>query len=108
MFRYHSCKLYISKNGKLPKDNSFSLVSDKKVRFEVFPDIDLEEWKDQLEEFKQEHEDRKNDTDKLTSSGHPQWDLIHEKSDSMRRKFRKSLRVLSMRALTVFKLANLL
>ena len=76
-------------------DNSFSLVSEKKVRFEVFPDIDLEEWKDQLEEFKQEHEDRKNDTDKLTSSGHPQWDLIHEKSDSMRTKFRKSLRTLS-------------
>ena len=91
---YKSC-VCISKIGNLSKDNSFSLVSDKKVRFEVFPDIDLEEWKDQLEEFKQEHEDRKNDTDKLTSSGHPQWDLIHEKSDSMRRKFRKSLRVLS-------------
>ena len=38
--------------------------------------------------------DRKNDTDKLGKSVHPQWNLIHEKSDLMRRRFRKALRTL--------------
>jgi len=54
----------------------------------------MDEWQEQLEEFRQEHEDRKNDTDKLGKSVHPQWNLIHEKSDLMRRRFRKALRTL--------------
>jgi len=32
------------------------MVSEKKIRFEIFPDIDMDEWQDQLEEFKKEHE----------------------------------------------------
>lgn len=93
---YHFFKVEPKKslNFKFCFDNSFSLVSEKKIRFEIFPDIDMDEWQEQLEEFRQEHEDRKNDTDKLGKSVHPQWNLIHEKSDLMRRRFRKALRTL--------------
>ena len=45
-----------SLNFKFCFDNSFSLVSEKKIRFEIFPDIDMDEWQEQLEEFRQEHE----------------------------------------------------
>ena len=47
-------------------------------------------------------QDRKNDTGKLGRSRHPQWNLIHEKSDLMRRRFRKALRLLGSHIYTVF------
>ena len=55
---YHFFKVDPKKslNFKFCFDNSFSLVSEKKIRFEIFPDIDMDEWQDQLEEFRQEHQ----------------------------------------------------
>jgi len=38
------------------------LVSEKKIRFEIFPDIDMDEWQEQLEEFRQEHEGKADST----------------------------------------------
>ena len=51
-----------SLNFKFCFDNSFSLVSEKKIRFEIFPDIDMDEWQEQLEEFRQEHEGKADST----------------------------------------------
>jgi hypothetical protein len=60
-------------------------------------ELDLDEWDGYLKEYqkiKKEKEDN-GDADNLFATGDPEWDIIHEKSNEMRKKFRQSLRLLA-------------
>merc|ERR1712227_576260 len=93
---YHLFKLEQVDDIKLCFDNTFSMLTEKKVHFEIFPELDMDEWDGYLKEYQAMKKEKKEngDLDNLMATGDPEWDIIHEKSNDMRKKFRKSLRLL--------------
>lgn len=56
----------------------------------------MDEWDGYLKEYQamKKEKEENGDLDNLMATGDPEWDMIHEKSNDMRKKFRQSLRLL--------------
>ena len=66
------------------------------MKKKYFPELDLDEWDGYLKEYQamKKEKEENGDVDNLFATGDPEWDIIHEKSNDMRKKFRQSLRLL--------------